>query len=160
LVSEYRSIGKISRFGFFFLLLTAFYTAIIVFFPEIIPATITAVRPIIAFIIKFGIFAFPLFMTGIALFVYNQHYKEYIEFVNSFLNNIMLRHQHSGSFNSPVFLNATATVEADQTTVQMLDDLEKNNIIRLEDDTESYRKAIYFTDDFQEVLSKKMSNEN
>jgi len=151
LAFKHRNIGKISHFGIFFLLLTAFYTAIIVFFPEKIPAVIAAVRPIVAFIIKFGIFAFPLFMTGIALFVYNQHYKEYIEFINSFLNNIMLRHQQAGSFNSPVFFNAA--MHTDETTKLMLDDLERNKIITLEDGPESYRKAILFTDDFQKVLS-------
>jgi|GEM_PF-5868470 len=145
-----KKFGKISYFGYFFLLLTVVSIVFIAFFPEII---FTFIRPVRLWII-YAVFALPLFVTAMALFIYNLHYKEYIEFVNSFLNNIMIRNQHSGSFNSPVFLNAT--VEADHTTTFMLEDLEKNNIITLKDDTETYRKAIYFTDDFQRVLLKKI----
>ena len=158
LVFKHKNVGKISHFGFFFLFLTVFYTVMIVFFPEKFPAVIETAKPLITFIIQFCIFAFPLFMTGIALFVYNQHYREYIGFVNSFLNNIMMRNQQAGSFNSPVYFNAV--MDTDETTKLMLEDLEKNNIIRLEDDTASYRKAIFFTADFQKVLLGKTSAES
>jgi len=144
-----KNIGKISYFGYFFLFLTIASIIFITFFPEII---FTVIRPVRLWII-YAVFALPLFVTAMALFIYSLHYKEYIEFVNNFLNNIMLRNQQSGSFNSPVFLNAT--VETDPITKFMLEDLEKNNIIHLEDDTETFRRAIYFTPDFQKVLLKK-----
>jgi len=148
-----KNIGKISYFGYFFLFLTVACIVFIMFFPEII---FTVIRPVRLWII-YAVFALPLFVTAMALFIYSIHYKEYIEFVNNFLNNIMIRHQRAESFDTPVFLNAAVD---DPITTFMLEDLEKNNIIRLEDDTESFRKAIYFTGDFQKVLMKKTSNEH
>jgi hypothetical protein len=95
----------------------------------------------------------PMFFVGNLLFSYNKRYQKYIAFVNSFLNNIMLKNQQGGNFNSPVFLNNPKETHNND-TISMLKDLKKNNIINVEDEQGSDRKIIYFTRDFQQVLER------
>jgi hypothetical protein len=94
--------------------------------------------------------AFPPTFIGILLFSYNARHQQYLTFVNNFLNNVMLKEQQDGKFDSLVYLNNPKEVHAD--TVLMIKDLVENNVLSIEDDMIRNRKIIVFTREFQQVL--------
>ena len=95
---------------------------------------------------------FPMFTIGVLLFLYCSRYQQYIVFVNNFLNNVMLKNQQNGRFDSAVFLNNPYGVHSD--TVSMIKDLAENNVLSIEDDMIRNRNIIVFTREFQQVLEK------
>ena len=97
--------------------------------------------------------AIPLVLIGMSMFLYNAIHQKYITFVNNFLNNVMLKSQKSGKFDSLVYLNNPKKTHSD--TVLLIKDLAKNNVLSIEEDKINSRKIIVFTREFQQVLEKR-----
>ena len=147
--------GNVAFWGVFYVLLSVFYTIVFVFFPENLPNFLGANHNLSSLIWLISFFSAPLFGIGAYLIHYNKSYKEYLAFVNNFLNSIMLKNQQGRSFDSLVYLNdPKKTNVANDETVAMLDDLKANNILTIEEDKVNNRKIIVFTREFQQVLAK------
>ena len=145
-VQNNENIGRVSYWGGLYIMLAVSLSAVLVFMPEYLPNFLSWRLGVVLFSIL------PMLVIGIYLILYSKRYDAYIVFVNNFLNNVMLKNQKNGRFDSPIYLNSP--IVAHDSTILMIDDLKKNNVLSVENDMTFSRKNIIFTVDFQQVLEK------
>lgn len=134
-----KSLGSARSWGIFFLIITAVYAILIGVFIDhflILPLRIFILLPLFTLVI------------GLYLFTYGKRYNNYIRYVNSFLNDVMMKNQLNNHLDSQVILK-----KKDRKVKDMLKDLQRNNILKIEDRENSDEKMISFTPEFQKILS-------
>ena len=141
-ISKNKTLGDASFWGIFYMGITLIYIILTVLFIDYLKTlhfwTYLSV-PLATFIIV------------IYLITYNMLYKNYIIYVNDFLNEIMLRGKPDESNNQPVTFKGG--FRKDTKIYSMLEDLKRNNIIKTEKSNNRNEKIISFTPEFQQQMS-------
>lgn len=138
-ISNNKRLGSAKFWGIIFLVLAIIYTVLLILF----------------FDYTFSNILFPLscLIMGFYLITYSVRYNNYIQYINSFLNNFMLKERQSDNFDFRVILKRKEKI--DERLEFMLEDLKRNDIITLSKGKNSKEKIISFTPEFQEILLKK-----
>ncbi|MDL2290444.1 hypothetical protein LJB95_03470 [Paludibacteraceae bacterium OttesenSCG-928-F17] len=140
-ISKNKTLGNASLWGIIYLGITFIYIILAVLFFDLLilhQFWMLLFTPIVTF------------LAAIYFITYNIRYKNNIQYVDSFINDVMIKAQSDSSYNSLVTFKEGNNKGTK--TNAMLEDLKRNNIIKVEKSNKRKEKIISFTPEFQQIL--------